>query len=99
MPPPGIVRASEEYVAMRRYLLHVAALLPVLTGGCVAKTAVTVVTLPVKATSKVVDWTTTSPSEADRNAARKERKAREKAMKDCRKQGGTDCERYRDGAR
>lgn len=84
---------------MRRYLLPAAALLPVLTGGCVAKTAVNVVTLPVKATSKVVDWTTTSPSEADRNAARKERKAREKAMKDCRKHGGYDCERYRDGAR
>jgi uncharacterized cupredoxin-like copper-binding protein len=92
-------RASEEFFAMRRYLLLAATLLPVLTGGCVARTAVHVATLPVKATSKVVDWTTTSQSEADRNAGRKERKAREKAMKDCRKQGGSDCEQYRDGAR
>ena len=82
---------------MHRFLLPAAALLPALTGGCVARTAVTVVTFPVKATSKVVDWTTTSPSEADRNAARKGRKAREKAMKECRKQGGTDCDRYRNG--
>jgi len=84
---------------MRRYLFPAAALLPVLTGGCVARTAVHVATLPVRATSKVVDWSTTSQSEADRNAGRKERKAREKAIRDCRKQGGTDCERYRNGAR
>ena len=82
---------------MRRFLLPAAALLPVLTGGCVAKTAVNVVTFPVKATSKVVDWTTTSQSEADRNAGRKERKAREKALKDCRKHGGVDCAGSRDG--
>jgi len=84
---------------MRRYLLLAATLLPILTGGCVARTAVHVATLPVKATGKAIAWTTTSQSEADRNAGRKERKEREKAIKDCRKHGGPDCERYRDGAR
>ena len=85
---------------MHKLLIPAAALLlPMLAGGCVARTAVTVVTLPVKATSKVVDWTTTSPSEADRNAARKARKAREKAYKDCRKQGGPDCAQYKGDGR
>ncbi|GAA0314347.1 hypothetical protein GCM10009087_25940 [Sphingomonas oligophenolica] len=83
---------------MRRFLFPVAALLPMLAGGCLARTAVNVVTLPVKATSKAVDWTTTSQSEADRNAGRKARKEREKAMKECRKHGGPDCAQYeRDG--
>jgi len=84
---------------MRRLLIPAAALLPMLAGGCVARTAVTVVTLPVKATSKVVDWTTTSPSESDRNAARKARKARERAYKDCRKRGGPDCAQYKGDGR
>ncbi len=84
---------------MRRLLLPAAALLSILAGGCVARTAVNVVTLPVKATSKVVDWTTTSQSEADRNAGRKARKAREKAYKDCRKHGGSDCAQYRGDGR
>ena len=92
-------RASEEFFAMPRYLLPAAALLPILAGGCAAKTAFDVVTLPVKATSKAVDWTTTSQSEADRNAGRKARKERERAMKECRKHGGPDCEQYRDDRR
>ena len=45
------------------------------TSGCIAKTAVDVVTLPVKAVGKTVDWTTTSQSESDRNYGRKMRKA------------------------
>jgi len=83
---------------MPRFLFP-AALLPLLAGGCAARTAFDVVTFPVKATSKAIDWTTTSQSEADRNAGRKARKAREKAAKECRKHGGPDCERYRDDAR
>ncbi len=79
---------------MRRFLLPAAALLPLLSAGCVAKTAFNVATLPVKATSKAVDWTTTSTSEADRNAGRKARKEREKAAKECRKHGGPDCAHY-----
>jgi len=83
---------------MRRLLLPAAAL-SMLTGGCVAKTALDVVTLPVKATSQAIDWTTTSQSEADRNAGRKARKEREKAAKECRKHGGPDCTRYEDDGR
>jgi hypothetical protein len=45
------------------------------TSGCIAKTAVDVVTLPVKAVGKTVDWTTTSQSESDRNYGAKMRKA------------------------
>lgn len=81
---------------MRRTAL-IAALLPLVAGGCVARTAFDVVTLPVKATAKAVDWTTTSQDEADRNrgrAARKEEqrdaKERRKAEKRCR-QHPDDC--------
>ena len=75
---------------MRRFLLLAA--VPLLSGGCVAKTAWDVATLPVKAGSKAVDWTTTSQSEADRNYGRKMRKQeakegreRKKAFEQCRK--------------
>jgi len=50
------------------------ALVPLLAGGCVAKTVVGVATAPVKVAGKVVDWTTTSQDEADRNYGRKMRK-------------------------
>jgi len=60
-------------------------ILPVLLSGCVvetvAKTAVTAVTLPVKAASYGVDKLTTSQSEADRNAGRKLRKQDEERGK------------------
>ncbi|MDQ2879057.1 MAG: hypothetical protein M3R41_08285, partial [Pseudomonadota bacterium] len=67
-----------------RSLLVVLLALPLLTG-CIARTAVDVVTLPVKAGAKVVDWSTTSQSEADRNRGRAERKADERAGKERRK--------------
>ena len=77
---------------MRTILIATAAALPLLTGGCLAKTAVDVATMPVKATGKAVDWTTTSQSEADRNYGRKMRKqearegrARKKAAEACKK--------------
>lgn len=47
---------------------------PLILTGCIAKTVVGVATMPVKAGSKVVDWTTTSQSEADRNRGRAMRK-------------------------
>lgn len=59
---------------MRKTIVILAAFVPLLAGGCVAKTAFDVVTLPVKATGQVVDWTTTSQEEADRNYGRKMRK-------------------------
>lgn len=86
---------------MRMLPLTAIALLTMLSAGCVARTAVNVVTAPVKVVSKTVDWTTTSQSEADRNAGRKmrkqeerDRRAAKKAASDCRRQGGTDCDRY-----
>jgi hypothetical protein len=50
-------------------------------GGCftVAKTAVDVVTLPVKVVAKGVDLATTSQSEADEKRGRELRKAEEAA--------------------
>ena len=46
------------------------ALLALPLGGCIAKTAVDVVTLPVKAASKTVDVLTTSQAEADQKRGR-----------------------------
>jgi hypothetical protein len=59
--------------------------LPLLLSSCVvgtvAKTAVDVVTLPVKAVSAGVDAATTSQSEADEKRGRELRKAEEEAGK------------------
>ncbi|WP_425230731.1 hypothetical protein [Sphingomonas sp.] len=52
-------------------------LLPLAAGGCVS-TVASVVTAPVRATAQVVDWTTTSQSEADRNYGKRMRKAEER---------------------
>jgi hypothetical protein len=89
---------------MRKLLLPALAALPLLSGGCVAKTVWDVATLPVKAGSQVVDWTTTSQEESDRNYGRKMRekearegKERREHDKQCRKHPET-CERY-DGYR
>jgi len=59
---------------MRKFLIPFIAAMPLLTGGCIAKTLVDVVTLPVKAAGQGVDWATTSQSEADRNYGKKMRK-------------------------
>jgi hypothetical protein len=84
-----------------RKLILLAAALPLISGGCVVRTAVDVATLPVKAGAKAVDWTTTSQSEADRNYGRKMRKQeeregkeRKKHDKECKKRPDT-CEPYR----
>lgn len=52
--------------------------LAMMTGGCVS-TVWDVATAPVRAGAQVVDWTTTSQSESDRNYGRKmrEKEARE----------------------
>lgn len=85
---------------MRRLVVSLAAALPLLSGGCIAKTAVDIVTLPVKAGSKAVDWTTTSQDESDRNYGRKMRekearegKERKKHEKECLKNPDT-CGEY-----
>jgi len=66
----------------RRLLLVACLLLP----GCVVHTAYDVATAPVRAGSKVVDWTTTSRSEADRNLGRKVRKERKQQRKEAKRQ-------------
>ena len=52
---------------MRRLALL---LLPLALTGCIARTAVDIVTLPVKAASGAVDVLTTSQSEADEKRGR-----------------------------
>jgi len=69
---------------MRALLLFPASLC---LSGCytVAKTAVDVVTLPVKAVSAGVDAATTSQSEADEKRGREMRKADEARAREARK--------------
>jgi len=70
---------------MRNILIAAAAALPLLTGGCLAKTVVDVATMPVKATGKAVDWTTTSQSEADEKRGRQLRKEDERRGREARR--------------
>jgi len=90
---------------MRRILIAAAAAMPLLTGGCIAKTAFDLATLPIKATKQVADWTTTSQSESDRNYGRKKRAeearegaARRAADKEC-KRDRSKCDADGDGFR
>ena len=53
--------------------------------GSVAKTAVDVATLPVKAVSKAADMATTSQSEADQKRGREARKADEERGREARR--------------
>ena len=57
-----------------RPALFVALVLPLMLGGCLAKTVVDVATAPVRIASKGVDLATTSQSEADENSGRALRK-------------------------
>ena len=66
-----------------RYLMIV--LLPLSLSGCLAKTALDVATLPVKAASKTVDVMTTSQSEADEKRGRAIRKQEEREGKEARR--------------
>lgn len=63
---------------MRALLL----LLPLALGGCLAKTALDVATMPVKAVGWTADKLTTSQSEADEKRGRELRQADEKAAKE-----------------
>jgi len=62
---------------MRLPALIALSLLPTLLGGCLAKAAYDVATLPVRAVSKGVDLATTSQSEADENRGREIRRREE----------------------
>jgi hypothetical protein len=60
---------------MRMFLLPILALL---LSGCLARTAVDLVTLPVKVVSAGVDAATTSQAEADRRRGREIREEEER---------------------
>lgn len=79
-----------------------AAMMLMLLSGCVS-TAKTVVTAPFKAAGQIVDWSTTSEEEADRNRGKALRKRDEqlaklqrqqqKAAKQCDKGSREHCQR------
>jgi hypothetical protein len=50
-------------------------------SGCLARTAMSVVTAPVRVASQTVDWATTSQSEADENRGRALRRREEQLGK------------------
>ena len=66
---------------MRAILLLLA---PVTLGGCIAKTAVDLVTLPVRVVSAGVDAVTTSRAEADRAEGRRLRQEDERRGREAR---------------
>jgi hypothetical protein len=57
--------------------LVVLAAVPLLSG-CIARTAASIVTAPVRIVSQGADWATTSQDEADRNRGRELRKREER---------------------
>jgi hypothetical protein len=63
------------------YVLPFTLLLP----GCIAKTALDVATMPVKATAQAADWATTSQDESDRNYGRKMRKQEAREAREAKK--------------
>ena len=52
--------------------------LALMASGCLVRTAADVVTAPVRAGAQVVDWSTTSQDEADRNRGREIREEEER---------------------
>ena len=60
-------------------------LLPFLLSGCLARTAVDIVTLPVKVVSAGVDAATTSQSEADQRRGREIREQEEREGREARR--------------
>lgn len=71
--------------------------LPLLLTGCIARTAVDIVTLPVKVVSAGVDAATTSQSEADQRRGRELREAEERQGREARRRE-RDAERERERA-
>ena len=59
--------------------------LPLALTGCIARTAVDIVTLPVKVVSAGVDAATTSQSEADERRGRELRQEEERAGREARR--------------
>jgi hypothetical protein len=69
-------------LAMRIILLLSA---PLLLSGCLARTAVDIVTLPVKAAGAGLDAVTTSQAEADQRRGRELRQAEEREGREARR--------------
>lgn len=80
---------------MRKGLIIAVVTLPLLSGGCVAKTAFDVVTAPVKVVGKAADWATTSQDEADRNYGRKMREKEEEEGREAKKRAEKRAEKCR----
>jgi hypothetical protein len=68
---------------MMRHLIAIGLALPL--GGCLARTAVDVVTLPVKVASSAVDAVTVSQAEADQKRGRRIREREECMGKEARR--------------
>ncbi len=83
---------------MRKITLCAVLMLPIATGGCLAKTAVGVVSAPFKVAGQAADWATTSQDEADRSYGRKARKQEAREGRD-RKNAAEACRRDRDNCR
>ena len=66
---------------MNRQFLFLVPLAAMALSGCLARTALDVVTLPVKVASKGVDLATTSQSEADQKRGREIRQREERLGK------------------
>ncbi len=62
-------------------------------SGCIARTALDIVTLPVKAAGAAVDGLTTSQSEADEKRGRELRKAEEREGRAARKRARAERDR------
>jgi len=85
---------------MRFPLMIASAALPLVLGGCLARTAVDVATAPVFVASKAVDLATTSQSEADEARGREIRRREERLGRLQREyeELADDCERGDDDA-
>lgn len=80
---------------MKKYILLATPLLLLALPGCV-RTVASVVTAPVRAGSQIVDWSTTSQSESDRNYGRKMRKQEAREGKERKKADRERREQCRD---
>jgi len=73
-----------EFIRLQMRLILMT-VLSVLLSGCLARTAVDIVTLPVKAVSAGVDAVTTSQSEADQRRGREIREQEEREGREARR--------------
>ncbi|ANI78704.1 MULTISPECIES: hypothetical protein [Sphingobium] len=88
---------------MRIFAILAATGAMIMLPGCIAKTALDVATMPVRAGAQAADWATTSQDEADRNYGRRMReqearegrerkKAEQQRRRECRRAGYEDCD-------